>query len=270
MSGSAAIEIVDVTDGSTFGLLPPCADGRFDHRSCDYWEDAVRGSKEARPSWWRPAPAPPAAAPSVGPEAGNPFAPRAGERGFNPFAPEAAAAAFPPLGGDDALDDADPFATPAVNPFAPAPSSSARGDSSVGPRKLRLLQRGRTVFGSYAKVLSVGSTPAAYAQFGPLSAFPRAQHLRDLYPQLPPSPLPAVITCIATTAEARGQGLARRLVEVVCADLAGRGFAAVEAYPDLTLGADATSSAHPDFWRRCGFESVVEDERFPVMRRELE
>jgi len=76
-----------------------------------------------------------------------------------------------------------------------------------------LLVRGLTVFGSYARVLLVDDVAVAYAQFGPLSAYPRALHLRELYPQLPDAPLPAVITCIATTAEARGAGHARRLVE---------------------------------------------------------
>ena len=88
------------------------------------------------------------------------------------------------------------------------------------------------MFGSYAKVLLDDDEPAAYAQFGPLSAYPRAQRLRDLYPQLPDAPLPAVITCIATTAAARHRGHAGMLVEAVCDDLAGRGFAAVEAYPE--------------------------------------
>ena len=66
--------------------------------------------------------------------------------------------------------------------------------------KLRLLARGLAVFGSYAKVLLEDDVPAAYAQFGPLSAYPRALRTRELYPRLPVSPLPAVITCIATTA----------------------------------------------------------------------
>ncbi len=48
MSSSDDIEILDVTDATTFDLLPPCADPRFDHRSCDYWEDEVHGSKAAR------------------------------------------------------------------------------------------------------------------------------------------------------------------------------------------------------------------------------
>ena len=56
-----AIRIVDVTDDPTFALLPPCADPGFDHRSCDYWEDADRGSKAARASWFGPQAAPAAA-----------------------------------------------------------------------------------------------------------------------------------------------------------------------------------------------------------------
>ena len=48
------IRIVDVTDEATFGSIPPCADPGFDHRSCDYWEDADRGSKAARLSWLEP------------------------------------------------------------------------------------------------------------------------------------------------------------------------------------------------------------------------
>ena len=46
----AQIEILDVTDTDTFGLIPPCADPRFDHRTCDYWEDSERGSKANRPA----------------------------------------------------------------------------------------------------------------------------------------------------------------------------------------------------------------------------
>ena len=137
------------------------------------------------------------------------------------------------------------------------------------PPKLRLLDRGRLVFGSYAKVLLLADEPAVYAQFGPLSAYPRAQQVRELYPALPSSPLPAVITCIATATAARSRGLARTLVEDVVRDLAGRGFAAVEAYPDLTLAADHASAAAPAFWETCGFSLVAQDERYPVMRIEL-
>jgi ribosomal protein S18 acetylase RimI-like enzyme len=253
------VRIVDVGDADTFRLIPPCADPRFDHRSCDYWEDAERGTKANRPAWLE------AAAPSPArrsPLADNPFAPPPAPEIENPFAP-AGRANLP-----DAFAEDDLFATPTANPFAPS-ATRERPLSTGVPRKLALLDRGRGVFGSYAKVLVAAGEAAAYCQFGPLSAYPRAIRLRELYPQLPDAPLPAVITCIASTAAARRQGHARRLAEAVCADLAGRGFAAVEAYPDLTLGDDAQSGARPEFWHGLGFVTAVDDERFPVMRREL-
>jgi ribosomal protein S18 acetylase RimI-like enzyme len=254
----AAIRIVDVTDEAAFRLIPPCADPGFDHRTCDYWEDSARGSKAARLSWLEAGSATAATPPS---RPRNPFG-GLDEPVDNPFAPSrssgAAANPFVPS-DDDALAD---------NPFAPPPPArSAFG--ADGPRKLGLLVRGMAVFGSYAKVLLVGDEAVAYAQFGPLSAYPRALRLRELYPQLPDAPLPAVITCIATTPEARGGGHARRLVEAVCDDLAGRGFAAVEAYPENGARPDATSGATPAFWLTTGFSLAVDDERFPVVRREL-
>jgi hypothetical protein len=250
------IRITDVIDEDGFARIPPCADPRFDHRTCDYWEDADRGSKAARPSWLEPAPAepPPRRRPA------NPFAASDDdESAFNPFAPSGQDAGFNPF-----LADAEPV----DNPFAPPPRVRP-GVAPGAPRKLTLLGRGLAVFGSYAKLLLVDDVPAAWSQFGPLSAYPRAMRLRELYPQLPDAPLPAVITCIATTAEARRRGHAATLVEAVCDDLAGRGFAAVEAYPELGVPEDATSAAVPAFWERVGFRVVVDDERFPVVRREL-
>ena len=185
--------------------------------------------------------------------ADNPFAPAKPSPGFNPFLAD--------------LDDGGG----ADNPFLPASSRPARpafwADS---PAKLALLSRGLAVFGSYAKVLLLDDEPVGYTQFGPLSAYPRALRLRELYPQLPVSPLPAVITCIATTAAARGHGLAHRLVDEVCRDLGSRGFSAIEAYPEVGAPPDATSAANPAFWEATGFRMVVDDERFPVFRRELE
>jgi hypothetical protein len=252
----AGIRIVDVTDEATFALLPPCADPSFDHRTCDYWEDAERGSKAARPSWLEAPPPPPPAKPQTG----NPFLDDVAEAAANPFARAADAPALNPFAPDD-----DPLAD---NPFAP--SRPPRPRVAFGaPRKLGLLGRGLGVFGSYAKVMLVDDVAVAYAQFGPLSAYPRASRLRELYPQLPESPLPAVITCIATTREARRQGRALTLVSAVCDDLAGRGFAAVEAYPERGTREDATSAATPEFWLAADFAMAVEDERFPVMRREL-
>jgi ribosomal protein S18 acetylase RimI-like enzyme len=252
--------IVDISDVESFGLVPPCADPRFDHRTCDYWEDAERGSKLSRPSWLEATAAPQGRQPAT-PLADNPFAPPPRSDDANPFAPVK-------TGADAVFGDDDLFALPDDNPFAPTVVRERPLREGV-PRKLALLDRGRGVFGSYAKVLLVGHEAVAYCQFGPLSAYPRATRLRELYPQLPDAPLPAVITCIASTAEARRHGYARALVEDVCRDLAERGFAAIEAYPDLTRSETETSGARPAFWHTLGFETAVDDERFPVMRREL-
>lgn len=239
------LRIVDVTNPDSFSLLPPCADPRFDHRTCDYWEDAVRGAKQSRPSWLEVRAPEPPPQPAL---SDNPFAPAPREAGFNPFAADA-----------DEQDD---------NPFAPVVARERPLREGV-PRKLALLDRGRGVFGSYAKVLLADDEPAAFCQFGPLSAYPRAGRLRELYPQLPDAPLPAVITCVASTADGRGRGYARALVEEVCRDLSERGFSAIEAYPDLTLSENETSGARPGFWHDLGFVTAVDDDRYPVMRREL-
>jgi GNAT superfamily N-acetyltransferase len=247
------IAVLDVSDDATLALVPPCADARFDHRSCDYWENDVRGAKASRPHWWEQAPA-------------TPVEEKPTRAGDNPFARTPSGA-----------DDFNPFSTASIdgsgdesfNPFAetpPARRSTGRG----GPRKLALLNRGEGIFGSYAKVLTVDGEAAAFAQFGPLSAYPRAQHIRELYPKLPQTPLPAVITCIATTSAARGRGLGPHLVAAVCDDLANRGFAAIEAYPDLTLGAAEASSADPRDREGCGFSVVADDDRYPVLRRKLD
>ena len=257
------IRIADVLDEAAWRSVPPCADPGFDHRTCDFWEDAERGSKAARLAWLE---APTAPAPASTPRAAvdNPFlAERPTEPAFNPFA-----GATPSLRNPFLDDDEDA----APNPFAPGATRSAaaaRSGTVGAPRKLGLLTRGLGVFGSYAKVISRDGEPVAYCQFGPLTAYPRAQRTRDLYPQLPDSPLPAVITCIATTATARGEGLGLRLVRAVCDDLAERGFAAVEAYPEAAARPDATSAATPAFWEAAGFARVVDDPRFPVMRLEL-
>ena len=282
----AAIEIVDVTDEARFGLIPPCADPGFDHRTCDYWEDADRGSRASRSGWLGTpaskaglgayAPGDPTAsgrssAADAPASLANPFAPPA-RTGPNPFAPAAKAqpnpfAPAPPVPIrnpfldelDDPLGD-NPFAPrKPVRPVIPAEA----------PRKLQLLGRGLGIFGSYAKLLIADGEAAAYCQFGPLSAYPRALRLRELYPRLPQAPLPAIVTCIATTFAARHRGYAAQLVEAVCVDLASRGFSAVEAYPEAHAREDATPAAHPAFWRRAGFVLAIDDERYPVMRREL-
>jgi GNAT superfamily N-acetyltransferase len=251
------ISVIDITDASGFALIPPCADPGFDHRSCDYWEDADRGSKAIRLDWL-----------ASGATAGSPVTPERPAVPSNPFLADLEASRRPPVNPflDDDEDDA--AGTAVTNPFAPPPVVRPTvGDTA--PKKLRLLGRGLGVTGSYAKVLLLDDDPAAYCQFGPLTAYPRAQRTRDLYPALPSAPLPAVITCIATTRAARGLGLAHRLVEAVCDDLSSRGFAAVETYPATGASEDATSGATPAFWIEAGFAVAAPDERFPVMRRDL-
>ena len=259
MDERGSIVIVDVVDRAGF-RLPPCVDRRFDHRSCDYWEDDVHGSKAARPGWWQASGPPPEAAPPTS-VADNPFAPPARDLADNPFAPARSAPLFDPFArdADEVID----------NPFAPSRASAPAAEAAGQPRKLGLLTRGVAVFGSYAKVLEWDGEPAVYAQYGPLSAYPRARRIRELYPRLPQMPLPAVITCIASASAAKGRGFARVLVGVVCEDLAARGFSAIEAYPDLTLAPDEASAASPRFWATCGFDVAADDDRFPVMRREL-
>jgi len=262
------IEIVDVADEARFGLIPPCADPSFDHRTCDYWEDAERGSKASRPGWLRDGSTGAAGAPNGG--SANPFAPPKpaanpfmppGRSAANPFAPTARTPVRNPF-----LDDLDD--EPDDNPFAP--KRPARPTiAAEAPRKLQLLGRGLGVFGTYAKLLLADDEAVGYCQFGPLSAYPRALSLRELYPQLPDAPLPAVVTCISTTAQARRNGYALRLVEAVCADLAGRGFFAAEAYPEVHASEDGTPAARTEFWLKVGFRLAVDDERYPVVRREL-
>jgi hypothetical protein len=278
----ARLEIVDVTDEARFGLVPPCADPSFDHRTCDYWEDADRGSRASRSSWLHAgaagsgssSTAGSASSSTAGSTAGrssNPFAP-ASRSETNPFLP-APKAAPNPFAAAGAAPARNPFLedlgeSPAENPFAPQrpPRPSIAAEA---PRKLQLLGRGLGVFGSYAKLLLVDGEAEAYCQFGPLSAYPRALRLRELYAELPVAPLPAVITCIATTAEVRRSGYALRLVAEVCDDLAGRGFAAVEAYPEARARENSTPAARPEFWIRAGFRLAVDDDRYPVVRREL-
>ena len=191
---------------------------------------------------------PPPRKPSL---ADNPFAPAPSGPAFNPF-----------LDGDD--DDGEP-----ENPFAPRVVRERPALAGV-PRKYALLDRGRGVFGTYAKVGMVGDRPVAYAQFGPLSAYPRAQRVRDLYPQLPASPLPGrhhlhrdhARGSRRRTRPGAGGGRLRRPRRRVASRPSRR-------IPRPACDPDATSAATPGFWLGCGFVVAVDDDRFPVMRREL-
>src|SRR5436190_21898350 len=115
----AAIRIVDVTDEASFGLVPPCADPRFDHRTCDYWEDADRGSKSSRPGWLKASDTSGQLASRKPSLADNPFAP-AERKAFNPFAPAEDRPRFAdPVGRDGGA--------PLDNPFAARAEAGADG-----------------------------------------------------------------------------------------------------------------------------------------------
>ena len=98
---------------------------------------------------------------------------------------------------------------------------------------------GRDLAGSYAMLAyrtdAVERVAVGYAQFGPLSAYPRAQYIRDRYPSFPSRPRrgssPASRSGPAGTAEERTE-VALALLGAVCAELDRRGITAVEAYPE--------------------------------------
>ena len=66
------------------------------------------------------------------------------------------------------------------------------------------------------------------------------------------------------------RGHARALVDAVCDDLAsGAGSRPSRRTRSADTRPDATSAATPEFWLSAGFRIAVDDERFPVVRREL-
>jgi len=154
-------------------------------------------------------------------------------------------------------------------PEADAPDAGAR----AGLKRRRLLA-GRSVSGSYAMLAyrtdSVDRVAIGYAQFGPLSAYPRAQSIRDRYPELPESPAPWIITCLQVTADADDRPDAgAALLDAVCNELDGRGITAVEAYPEGATDGWLPSAGPSSVYEAASFERITGDDRFPVYRREL-
>jgi len=158
---------------------------------------------------------------------------------------------------------------------APDEEAADAGARSSLKRARLLTHRDRS--GSYAMLAhrtdAVERVPVGYAQFGPLSAYPRAQSIRDRYPQLPDSPAPWVITCLQVTPEAGDAATRLRcgieLLEAACDELDRRGITAVEAYPEVVADPWIPSPGPPDVYAGAGFERVAGDDRYPVYRREL-
>ncbi len=155
-----------------------------------------------------------------------------------------------------------------------APAADATDATPAPNLKRQRLMGARDLAGSYAMLAyrtdAVARTAIGYAQFGPLSAYPRAQTIRDRYPQLPDSPSPWVITCLQVVAGTGDRDAAAvELLNGVCDELDRRGIIAVEAYPEDVADAWLPSPGPASVYEAAGFERVAGDERFPVYRREL-
>jgi hypothetical protein len=148
-----------------------------------------------------------------------------------------------------------------------APGSAAR----AALKRQRLA--GRALSGAYAMLAHRSGASVAYSQFGPMSAYPRAQVIRDRYPQLPDSPAPWVVTCLQVSLEvtetAERERVGSALLTAVCDELDRRGIIAVEAYPESATDPWLPSPGPASVYAAAGFEQVAGDDRFPVYRREL-
>lgn len=155
-----------------------------------------------------------------------------------------------------------------------APNADATDGGARAALKRRRLLAGSGISGSYAMLAyrtdAVQRAAIGYVQFGPLSAYPRAQSIRDRYPQLPDSQAPWVITCLQVTADVGDRpAVGAELLEAVCNELDGRGITAVEAYPVAASDGWVPSPGPESVYAASGFERAAGDDRFPVYRREL-
>lgn len=150
-------------------------------------------------------------------------------------------------------------------------------DDSAADREIKLarLLAGERLAGAYGMLAtqtdaSADDVAVGWAQFGPISAYPRAQVIRDRYPELPDSPAPWVITCLQVVeSEADRAGVGGALLQAVCDELERRGIGAVEAYPEGVDDPWIPSPGPAQIYRDGGFEQAAGDERYPVFRREL-
>jgi len=150
---------------------------------------------------------------------------------------------------------------------------SREGDDTAARRdaKRAALLAGARLAGSYGMLATAsdGAT-VGYAQFGPLSAYPRAQLIRDRYPELPESPAPWVITCLQVVADAPDRlDIGQALAEALCADLDRRGVTAVEVYPERAADPWLPPAGPASVYESAGFARAAGDDRYPVYRRDL-
>jgi hypothetical protein len=156
---------------------------------------------------------------------------------------------------------------------APAGDIAADAAMRANTKRSRLLA-GAQLAGSYGMLAwrtdGEGDRIAiGWAQFGPLSAYPRAQVIRDRYPQLPGSPAPWVITCVQLLDAGDRDAATLALIEAVCDELDRRGITGVEAYPERVADPWLPSAGPSSAYEAVGFSRAAGDDRYPVMRREL-
>lgn len=142
--------------------------------------------------------------------------------------------------------------------------------------KLSRLLAGTRLAGAYGMLawsVDAGGDRVAvgWAQFGPISAYPRAQIIRERYPSLPDSPAPWVVTCLQVVPETTDrEGVAAQLLSAVCDELDGRGIIAVEAYPEEVEDPWSLPPGPAAVYEASGFALAAGEDRFPVYRRELD
>jgi hypothetical protein len=150
---------------------------------------------------------------------------------------------------------------------------SREGEDTTGRREAKraALMAGARLAGSYGIVATdEDGTLVGYAQFGPLSSYPRAQLIRDRYPDLPESPAPWVLTCLQVPAgSTERERIGQALAEAVCAELDHRGVTAVETYLDSASDPWLPSAGPASVYEAAGFTRAADDDQFPVYRREL-
>ncbi len=142
--------------------------------------------------------------------------------------------------------------------------------------KLSRLLAGTRLAGAYGMLAwrsdAAGDRVAVgWAQFGPISAYPRAQIIRERYPSLPDSPAPWVVTCLQVLAgTADREGIAASLLTAVCDELDRRGIVAVEGYPEGVPDPWSLSPGPASVYQAAGFARAAGEDRYPVYRRELD
>jgi hypothetical protein len=142
--------------------------------------------------------------------------------------------------------------------------------------KLSRLLAGTRLAGAYSmlawSVDAAGDRVAVgWAQFGPISVYPRAQIIRERYPSLPESPAPWVVTCLQVVADpADREAVAAALLTAVCDELDRRGIIAVEGYPEGVPDPWSLPAGPASAYTAAGFTRAAGEDRFPVYRRELD